>query len=184
MKYAAIAMLTLGLSAVSAAAQEVPPAPPADVPGVEAPAAVASAPVCNGAGEYGFSEAACDLSCFDTCEDPWCGSACCDGSICGRHCCCCRLDSTGDMYPHYPYQPMYHGYYYFRPYNWSMVEQQRSQAVAMGFDIRAPYATGAVFGAIYGSLDQGAYAETKMFVPRFEPRTEDQLPELETLLRK
>lgn len=175
-------MLALGLTAAPALAQEVPPAPPADLPGAAAP--VAATPACSSTGDYGFSDTACDLSCFNSCDDAWCGAGCCDGSICGRHCCCCRLDSTGDMYPHYPYQPMYHGYYYFRPYNWSMVERQRSQAVAMGFDIRAPYATTPVFGAVYAGFDHGAYSETKMFVPTLEPRTDDKLPELETLLRK
>jgi hypothetical protein len=182
MRFSAIMMLALGLSAASGLAQDIPPAPPADLPGGTEPAA--AAPACS-TSDYGFSEAACDLSCFESYDDAWCGAGCCDGSICGRRCGrCCRLDSTGDMYPHYPYQPMYHGYYYFRPYNWTMVERQRSQAVAMGFDIRAPYATGPVFGTIYGSFDQGAYAETKMYLPRFEPKSDNKLPELETLLRK
>lgn len=174
-------LLALGLTAAPALAQEIPPAPPADMPG--SPELISQSPACGSTGEYGFSDTSCDLSCFESCDDPWCCAGCCNDSICHKRC-CCRLDSTGDMYPHYPYQPMYHGYYYFRPYNWTMVERQRYTAVGMGFDIRAPYATGPVFGAIYASFDQGAYAETKMYLPRFEPKNEEKLPELETLLRK
>ena len=45
----------------------------------------------------------------------------------------------GDLHPHYPYCPVYHGYYYFRPYNFQHVFQDAQTAAQMGGDPRAPY---------------------------------------------
>jgi hypothetical protein len=43
------------------------------------------------------------------------------------------------MYPHYPYPPVYHGYYYFRPYNHEHVLRDSEIAAQMGGDPLAPY---------------------------------------------
>jgi hypothetical protein len=43
------------------------------------------------------------------------------------------------MYPHYPYPPAYHGYYYFRPYNHEHVLRDSEIAAQMGGDPLAPY---------------------------------------------
>jgi hypothetical protein len=57
-----------------------------------------------------------------------------------HHCCCCDgIHSTCDLYPHYAYYPMHHGYYYFRPYNYTTVLLQQGQIVKMGGDPRNPY---------------------------------------------
>lgn len=45
----------------------------------------------------------------------------------------------GDFYPHYPYLPVNHGYYYFRPYNFEHVYRDAATAGQMGGDPRAPY---------------------------------------------
>lgn len=45
----------------------------------------------------------------------------------------------GDFYPHYPYLPVNHGYYYFRPYNFEHVYRDAEAAARMGGDPRAPY---------------------------------------------
>lgn len=47
------------------------------------------------------------------------------------------LDSTCDMYQHYPYYPECHGSYYFRPYNWEHYAQDTSLMLGMGHV--APY---------------------------------------------
>ncbi|MDA0834264.1 MAG: hypothetical protein O3A29_13375 [Planctomycetota bacterium] len=77
-----------------------------------------------------------DTDCVDCC----CGLArlwgrwrCRDG--CGRIC----WTTTGDMHQHYPYFPRYHGYYYYRPYNYIHVLEHQYQALSLGGDPRAPY---------------------------------------------
>ncbi len=45
----------------------------------------------------------------------------------------------GDLHGHYPYYPEYHGYYYFRPYNYEHVLQASAFAAQIGGDPTAPY---------------------------------------------
>lgn len=63
--------------------------------------------------------------------------------------------APGDMYPHTPYFPVFHGDYYFRPYSWEQVYEQRAIACRWGASPMSPYA-GGVFEAVY--QDMGAPA--------------------------
>lgn len=73
------------------------------------------------------------------CWCPWCH----DDDDCEESCRDRHIQTycigPGDFYPHYPYLPMYHGYYYFRPYNHMHVEGDAVLAAQMGGDPRAPY---------------------------------------------
>lgn len=88
-----------------------------------------------------------------------CGSSYCNGF--------CKLKkrpwwnwgTTGDMYPHYPYTPAYHGYYYFRPYNYTNVLKQKGEVVAIGGDPKAPYSH-KMFIRIYEQIDLTSYEES------------------------
>lgn len=92
--------------------------------------------------------------------------------------CYCR--STCDMPQHYPYPPKYHGYYYFLPYNYSMVLRDIEVVKTLNGDPRAPYAT-AMFEAIYS---EGVYEEASGFnrVPSPFPSVSTTLPDLQRLL--
>lgn len=82
---------------------------------------------------------------------PSCPSGRCPGGNgCLRHSCLCKLGSTCDLYPHYAYYPRYHGYYYFRPYNYMMIGPQQEFAAQIGLDPRMPYSL-SNFDAIYAS---------------------------------
>ena len=80
------------------------------------------------------------------CLCPW---LCC-GDGCNDACDDCHLYwwdrclltyclGPGDFYPHYAYFPAYHGYYYFRPYNFTHVVPDAAFAEQIGDDPRAPY---------------------------------------------
>jgi hypothetical protein len=56
---------------------------------------------------------------------------------------------------HYAYPPAYHGYYYFRPYNYAHVLRDRDVVLRLQGDPLAPYAT-EMFKDIYAS---GVYEE-------------------------
>jgi hypothetical protein len=58
------------------------------------------------------------------------------------------------MPPHYPYFPAMHGYYYFRPYNGSMLRPQQMIAVSWGCDPRAPY-DNQIFQQVYAEAEAG-----------------------------
>lgn len=49
--------------------------------------------------------------------------------------------STCDLYPHYAYYPKDHGYYYFRPYNYTHVLEHQQTVLKWGGDPRNPYST-------------------------------------------
>lgn len=134
----------------------------------------------------------CNLQCFNGYDNGWChschgdcgygcGCGCGDG---GHGCCLCgiRLMSTCGLIPHYAYQPAYHGYYYFRPYNYSSIEQQKQLSVAMGGDARAPYAT-PMFKPVYESFAMTGYEERGLDVPKVPAKVgAAPLPMLESLL--
>lgn len=61
------------------------------------------------------------------------------------------------MYPHMPYFPEVHGYYYFRPYNWVHYDQHR-QALP-GVDWKFPYSN-ARFAATEKSFIEAGKAGT------------------------
>ncbi|MFK7776494.1 MAG: hypothetical protein QM501_00045 [Gimesia sp.] len=113
-----------------------------------------------------------------------CGSGFCNG--------CCHLkkhgwlniSTSGDMYPHYPYTPAYHGYYYFRPYNYSNILRQKGEVVALGGDPKAPYSH-KMFIPIYEQIDLTSYEEfpsNGQSVPILEP-INTPLPSLEEILK-
>ncbi len=62
---------------------------------------------------------------------------------CNNYCWNSRLVTycvgPGNLHPHYPYFPIYHGYYYFRPYNFTHVRPAAALAAQMGGDPKAPY---------------------------------------------
>lgn len=118
-----------------------PPAAPATI-GLSAATATAPAP------------AACDPS-AGGCQACQNGSDCCchhgkDGLLssllggCKDECKDCKKllkYSTCDLYPHYPYYPKDHGYYYFRPYNYIHVLEHQQTVLKWGGDPRNPYST-------------------------------------------
>ncbi len=63
----------------------------------------------------------------------------------------CKLSSTCDLYPHYAYYPRYHGYYYFRPYNYTTIAEHQAFAQCIGLDPRMPYSL-ANFNTIYSTF--------------------------------
>jgi hypothetical protein len=91
----------------------------------------------------------------------------------------CTLGSTCDMPPHYPYQPAYHGYYYFRPYNYTAVAAHQEAAVQMGLDPRMPYSV-ANFQRIYAKCPM-QFSPTQAPIGTALPQGNG-LPELESLL--
>ncbi|MCA9072310.1 MAG: hypothetical protein KDA84_25460, partial [Planctomycetaceae bacterium] len=69
---------------------------------------------------------------------PWGGDDDCEPSCWDRHL-FNKCIGPGDFHPHYPYMPVNHGYYYFRPYNFEHVLRDAATAGQMGGDPRAPY---------------------------------------------
>lgn len=63
----------------------------------------------------------------------------------------CKLGTSGDLYPHYAYFPVYHGYYYFRPYNYTAVAEHQRFASCIGLDPRMPYSLSG-FQRIYANF--------------------------------
>ncbi|MEX0704137.1 MAG: hypothetical protein WD069_18705 [Planctomycetales bacterium] len=97
----------------------------------------------------------------------------------------CRCRSTCDMPPHFPYFPEYHGYYYFRPYNWQHVWMHQALAPMLGEAPHTPYATTA-FDAIYEQVLPAGHEEedtARQTLP-FSPGLERGLPDLEELLKE
>jgi hypothetical protein len=87
---------------------------------------------------------------------------------------CWKL-STCDLYPHYAYYPKHHGYYYFRPYNYTMVPVQQQIAVRLGADSRNPY-TVELLTNLVPATDRPVQSTTRLL------RQGRVLPSLEQLL--
>lgn len=51
----------------------------------------------------------------------------------------CCFDNPCQMPPHYPYSPVSHGNYYFAPYNYTKLLQQKAYAQTQNQDPRTPY---------------------------------------------
>jgi hypothetical protein len=105
-----------------------------------APVVVEAAPIaCEPQPTYACYPAYSYCEPEDDCWCPWCGhDDDCEESCCDRHIQTYCI-GPGDFYPHYPYLPAYHGYYYFRPYNHMHVEEAAALVAQMGGDPRAPY---------------------------------------------
>jgi hypothetical protein len=113
-----------------------------------------------------------------------CGSSYCDGHCKLKKRCWGDWKTTGDMYPHYPYTPAYHGYYYFRPYNYTNILRQRGEIITLGGNPKAPYAH-KMFDRIYEQIDLTAYEEAPADgdgVPSLEP-IHNALPSLVDVLK-
>jgi len=95
---------------------------------------------------------------------------------------CCRKshwESTCDMPPHYPYAPVYHGYWAFKPYNYTSILRQQHTGASWGLLPFAPYAPGAL-EKLYA--DRGA--DLVKPAPSPVPPRGEQLPRLIDLLQK
>jgi hypothetical protein len=88
------------------------------------------------------------------------------------------------MHPHYAYYPANHGYYYFRPYNYSHIDHHKQLAAAMGIEAIAPYST-EVFGRPYSELMVESYEEASGHDEVLNPprRSQNQLPDVQEILR-
>jgi hypothetical protein len=147
-----------------APAPPVETAPPRPIPAAEAPvaAAVAAPPMapppagsyesdgCKSdgyvSGLYCQAYADCPDGSGGSCPSCWNESGKDDG-------CLCKLHSTCDLYPHYAYYPKYHGYYYFRPYNYQMIAEHQRFAACIGLDPRMPYSL-SVFDRVYANFTE------------------------------
>jgi hypothetical protein len=96
--------------------------------------------------EYG--DGCCETECYASCG---CGSCCGVGCHRGEKCCC-------RMPQHYPYYPAMHGYYYFRPYHHSHIEQHAQRVAGYGDDPRNPYAN-EIFARVYENYEAERQAE-------------------------
>jgi hypothetical protein len=131
------------------------------------PAVMAPAGVCN---VCDVSEGPCETGCQAQGECWPRRHGCRCNCSCGG-CSCC---STCDMFPHYAYRPVNYGYYYFRPYNWTMIGQHQNIAAAWGLDPTNPY-TRVTFEALYAELPR---ATAVVPIPDVTPAG----PSLESLL--
>lgn len=139
-----------------------------------------------------------NLSATYTGIDPWSAPSgndwvdsgeCCDGGngLFGRCCrgwggrCCgpCSCHSTCDMYPHYWYYPEHHGYYYFRPYNYTHIFEHQAIVARWGGDPRNPYSH-ELFHRLYSSYGVEAPTLFEPSLHTFRPG----LPNLEEMVKR
>lgn len=104
-------------------------------------------------------------------------------SSCGRKKKSC-WDSTCDLLPHYPYLPEFHGYYYFRPYNYTHIGLHQQFVYAHGGDLRMPYSS-RLFESVYRDSENTAYEQSANDTSESTRLTPvgKRLPDLEDLLR-
>ena len=168
-------LMAFAASAQQLQAQETAPAPPT-VEGIAEtaiePVSTEPLPMPADAGESCVAVAAgCDNAsgCRGTSGCEFTPAATCCESDCYRCCCCgnpccympgihyrkkngklvwCRVWTTGDMYQHYAYYPANHGYYYFRPYNYTNVLEHKATVASLGGEPNHPYSV-AMFNPIY-----------------------------------
>lgn len=128
-------------------------------------------------GQFGMSDGYGDMN--SPCRD-------CRGGRGGRGGCknCCK-DSTCNMYQHFPYQPDNHGYYYFRPYNYTAVWQHQQWIATIGGDPRNPYSH-SVFIPVYEQFENTTYEPDSKPSQTLQvlPHVSKELPDLEKLLKK
>ncbi|MHC4876852.1 MAG: hypothetical protein ACYTGL_10165 [Planctomycetota bacterium] len=100
-----------------------------------APVVCAPTNDCGPTGCNPCTTSCCDpcSSCDSCCVDGYCCGSYCYGNWCGscwgcpRHCWSKEIEwTTSDLYQHHWYFPEKHGYYSFRPYNWTHFEWARS----------------------------------------------------------
>ena len=108
-----------------------------------------------------------------------CQSGGCDSCEVEKYHC---WDSTYDMPQHYPYPPAYHGYYYYRPYNYGSVLNHRDNLLG---DTRiAPYFS-TVFEHLYAEFPKEPYnpSPAEIRSDRLIPPAAAKLPNLQDLLK-
>ena len=95
-----------------------------------------------------------------------------------------KYPSTCDMYQHHAYFPEAHGYYFFRPYNYLLTNQQRQMFPTITGSFVAPY-TSANYQPIYAAAaERGLPVILEPRKPRksYYSAGDDDLPTLEELL--
>ncbi len=124
-------------------------------------------------GQFGMSDGYGDFN-----------SPCRDCRKCKSGCSCCK-DSTCNMYQHYPYPPDNHGYYYFRPYNYTAVWEHQQWITTIGGDPRNPYSR-SVFIPVYEQFENTTYEPDSKPSNTLSvlPHVTKELPDLEKLLKK
>ncbi len=97
---------------------------------------------------------------------------------------CCK-DSTCDMHQHYPYEPDNHGYYYFRPYNYTAVWKHQQWTATIGGDPRNPYSR-ALFIPVYEQFENTTYEPDSKPSTTLAPlpHVSRELPDLEKLIKR
>ena len=122
----------------------------------------------------------CQQGGYDEFSSP-CGK--CRGGR-GRCRTCCK-DSTCNMHPHYAYQPEHHGYYYFRPYNYTNVLAHQSVVAQWGGDPRSPYSR-AMFIPVYEQFENTTYEPNSKPSQSLStlPNLSKTLPNLDELVKK
>jgi len=73
---------------------------------------------------------------------------CDENGYCDGRACTCPLCGACNMPQHYAYFPAMHGYYYFRPYNYTHIAKQQQIAASWGADPRFPYSN-EIFKTVY-----------------------------------
>ena len=107
---------------------------------------------------------------------PSCQSSCSLGWCMKTGFCC--LDNPCQMPPHYPYAPVNHGNYYFAPYNYTKLLQQKAYAQMQNQDPRQPYIAGTFassYAAVVGDKEKDDFEEDYV-------RPTKGLPDLEVIL--
>ncbi|MDA0808637.1 MAG: hypothetical protein O2945_13540 [Planctomycetota bacterium] len=116
-------------------------------------------------------------SCPNSGSCPSCQSSHCSLGWCMKTGLCC-LDNPCQMPPHYPYAPVNHGNYYFAPYNYTKLLQQKAYAQMQNQDPRQPYIAGTFassYKAVIGDREDGDYEESVV-------QPTKGLPDLEVIL--
>lgn len=91
--------------------------------------------------------------------------------------------TTGNLIPHFPYYPAFHGYYYFRPYNIQNVREHRAIIHRLGGTRQSPYSTG-MFEPVYAANANTDYPEPDSSAAMQQlPRVTPRLPDLESLVK-
>lgn len=96
----------------------------------------------------------------------------------------CFCPTTGDWYPHFAYLPAFHGYYYYKPYNFTHVLRDMRRDQVLGEIPFMPYST-LMFAEVYHDAENAAYVPFGPPEPTVRPLSpvSKPLPDLEVLLR-
>jgi len=136
-------------------------------------------PVSEEYGANSFPASAAECHECEECQRQGkpCKSRCCLENCFSRHC-----RSTGDMYPHYPYFPADHGYYYSQAYNYISIPTLNTEALYGDESICG--ATDDLFRFYANAPIDGKYLHSTPLLS--SPTTQDKklVPQLEDLLER